>query len=266
MIDRTATSGLASCTAGHCRPLIGRRFVALSLLVHLLALALLPGLTGQSNPTFTPAPLTVRLSTPLLQTGVSTDAVRTRAAGNTEGSPATARPRQKPSDALSPARESIAIANDGGHSSVAPSIPPAMALTTPPAEPSPTGSVALASTPATALATTAPSAARERRGKPSTLWLAEYTEALSGQVGRVKQYPAVARLRGWQGTAVVAIRLAADGTIVDTRITQSTGHDILDRQALAMVRQAEPMPPLPEVDGEPLLVQLPIVFALAPRE
>lgn len=105
---------------------------------------------------------------------------------------------------------------------------------------------------------------QERRGKPSTLWLAGYTKTISGQIARLKHYPSIARLRGWEGTTVIAIKLAADGSVLQTRIEQSSGHDVLDLQALAMLRQAEPLPPFPERhEGDPLTVQLPIVFALA---
>jgi protein TonB len=139
--------------------------------------------------------------------------------------------------------------------------PPATAAVPPEAAPAAPAAAPAATTVAAVAATTE---VRERRGKPSTLWLANYTKTISGQVGRLKRYPSIARLRGWQGTAVISIQLAADGSVLQVRVEQSSGHDVLDSQALAMVRQAEPLPPYPEQhDGDPLTVRLPIVFALA---
>lgn len=140
--------------------------------------------------------------------------------------------------------------------------------------PIPTSAHEPAQRPETAIAASPPNVASpistERRGKPSTLWLAEYTQAMTAQVARVKAYPQIARLRGWEGTAVVTVHLSADGTILDARVAESSGHEILDRQAINMVRRADPMPPFPagsfERSGSTLEVRLPIVFALAARD
>jgi protein TonB len=127
--------------------------------------------------------------------------------------------------------------------------------------------VAVAPTPAEPVARVASApAAPERRGKPSTLWLAEYER----QVARVKSYPQIARIRGWEGTTVVMVQLAPDGTILDARVAESSGHEVLDRQAISMVRRAEPAPPWPAAgsggSNGPFEVRLPIVFALASRD
>jgi periplasmic protein TonB len=153
----------------------------------------------------------------------------------------------------------VAVADSGPLPAPGPSIPGSL-----PAAPTPVAAIAPVAL------TAAPPAPPERRGKPSTLWLAEYTQVMTNQVARVRTYPQIARLRGWEGTTVVTVQLAPDGSILDARVAQSSGHEVLDRQAISMVRRAEPMPPLPAASAGgsagPLEVRLPIVFALASRD
>lgn len=49
-------------------------------------------------------------------------------------------------------------------------------------------------------------------------------------------YPAIARRRGWQGTATLRIRCDAAGHVTDVHLLQSSGHDVLDRAAIEAVR------------------------------
>lgn len=98
--------------------------------------------------------------------------------------------------------------------------------------------------------------------------LAAYTRALSDAVAPHRQYPGIARIRGWQGTTLVEVHVGGAGKVVGTRISRSSGHEVLDRQAVAMIYRAEPLPVLPglgeaEVLGErQVLVRLPIQFSL----
>lgn len=233
--------------------LIGQRFIAASACVHLLAFAFFPG--PQSAADALP-PLQVQLRNTTPPTEVAE--VKTEAAPVHRAPPKQVAPQPTPAPTLltraeTPVEPLPAVAIPDNNRPPAPITPPASAAP-PEAAPSVPALAAVAAT----------TEVRERRGKPSTLWLANYTKTISGQVGRLKQYPSIARLRGWQGTTVISLLLAADGTILQVRVEQSSGHDVLDSQALAMVRQAEPLPPHPERhDGDPLTVRLPIVFALA---
>jgi len=49
-------------------------------------------------------------------------------------------------------------------------------------------------------------------------------------------YPPLARLRGYQGVAVLSVEVLADGRVGQVGISRSTGHEILDRTALEAVR------------------------------
>ncbi len=94
--------------------------------------------------------------------------------------------------------------------------------------------------------------------------LAAYGRELAGAVASHQRYPRVALMRQWQGTAVLQLELAADGRLLGVRVISSSGHDTLDRQALDMVREAVPLPSLPEaLAGRPLTVDVPVVFRIA---
>lgn len=99
---------------------------------------------------------------------------------------------------------------------------------------------------------------------PSDLHLLErYTRDLIARVNEHRQYPMLARVRGWQGTVIVDVRIGAVGEVVSLAIARSAGHEVLDQQAMQMIRDASPLPAPAHADAsQPLLVQLPITFSL----
>jgi protein TonB len=94
--------------------------------------------------------------------------------------------------------------------------------------------------------------------------LAAYGRNLAGAVAAHQRYPRLAQIRQWQGTALLQLVLATDGQLASVRVLSSSGHEILDRQAIDMVRAAVPLPPLPaSLAGRSLTVDVPVVFRLA---
>lgn len=93
--------------------------------------------------------------------------------------------------------------------------------------------------------------------------LDEYSRRLSDIVARHKQYPAIARLRGWQGTTELEVEVGPNGQILATKIARSSGHEALDRQALEMLQKTGQLPPLPAGNRDrPVVLRLPVVFTL----
>ena len=72
-----------------------------------------------------------------------------------------------------------------------------------------------------------------------------YLDAWRREVERVGQlnYPAEARAKKLAGTLRLRVTIAADGGLKDVRITQSSGHAVLDDAALRIVRLAAPYAP-----------------------
>ena len=72
------------------------------------------------------------------------------------------------------------------------------------------------------------------------------------------KYPSVARRMGWKGSVTVAFVILENGNTEAIRVTQSSGHDLLDQSVLKTVRALQPFP-RPPVRAELII---PIAFRL----
>lgn len=91
----------------------------------------------------------------------------------------------------------------------------------------------------------------------------KYGNTLWGAIGKHKQYPRIAQMRGWQGEAVVELQLDGNGKLKSKKIIQSSGYESLDKQALEMVEKASPFPAPPEaLSGNNFSIKVPIPFKL----
>ncbi|MBI5695474.1 MAG: energy transducer TonB [Nitrospirae bacterium] len=77
-------------------------------------------------------------------------------------------------------------------------------------------------------------------------------------VNRGFSYPPLARKMGWEGKVTVSFVVSRDGSVHDVRVVQSSGRDVLDRNAADTVSKASPFP-APPVEAE---VVLPVVYRL----
>jgi protein TonB len=90
-----------------------------------------------------------------------------------------------------------------------------------------------------------------------------YSQQISTQIKRYQRYPIIAQRRGWEGTAEVLLKIAPDGRVTEVALGKSTGRDVLDREAMEMVRRAFPLPQAPQqLRGRELSVTVPIIFRL----
>jgi protein TonB len=90
-----------------------------------------------------------------------------------------------------------------------------------------------------------------------------YGQSISQEIKRYQKYPLLAQRRGWEGTAEVLLRIAADGKVAGITLGKSSGRPVLDEEALNMVRRASPLPQAPpDLRGRELTVTVPIVFKL----
>lgn len=93
--------------------------------------------------------------------------------------------------------------------------------------------------------------------------LVTYGQLISMSIKGFQKYPPPAQRRGWEGTAEVLLQIAADGKVTGMTLGKSSGHAILDEEALDMVRRASPLPQAPpDLRGRALVVSVPIVFRL----
>lgn len=93
--------------------------------------------------------------------------------------------------------------------------------------------------------------------------LRQYRVSLASAARRFKRYPALARERGWEGAVEVAIRFVPALPAPDVTLVRSSGHDLLDEQAVQMMAQAARATTLPEgLRGRNLEIALPVKFSL----
>jgi protein TonB len=84
---------------------------------------------------------------------------------------------------------------------------------------------------------------------------------LVSHLERSKRYPSEARSRGEQGVAQLAFSVDRRGGVHDAHIVRSSGSELLDRETLAMVERAQPLPPPPpELPGTQIAIVVPIRY------
>ncbi len=110
--------------------------------------------------------------------------------------------------------------------------------------------------------------APETRAPPKTERVGQFTQAGSdaynalvfGHLQRFKRYPSLAR--GAQGTVVVRFVVNRTGAVIESAVTKSSGNDVLDREALEILRRASPFPPFPAAKPGPQDSYVaPVIFA-----
>ena len=70
-------------------------------------------------------------------------------------------------------------------------------------------------------------------------------------------------MRGWQGEAKVDLQIDAGGNVLASKIQESSGHEVLDQQALDMVKKAAPFPAPPDaLRGRTFNILVPVSFRL----
>lgn len=89
--------------------------------------------------------------------------------------------------------------------------------------------------------------------------LEAYRQSVSQEVMKHMSYPRVAVMRKWQGKTVVEMQLSADGAVTQLVVVESSGKEILDKAAVAMVRRSLPLPKPPQGVRT---VKVPVVFRL----
>ena len=91
-----------------------------------------------------------------------------------------------------------------------------------------------------------------------------YGLSVAGQIGRSsRDYPLRARRLRQEGTAEVVVKVGADGKVKDVTVSRSSGHRLLDEEAVERVRSVLPLPKAPpDLRGREFSIQVPISFKL----
>ena len=93
--------------------------------------------------------------------------------------------------------------------------------------------------------------------------LEQYRLALIVATRRYKRYPAIAMEKGWQGRVEVRMVIGANGMLASASIKTSSGHQILDDQALDMLKKGKTTVPIPgSLRGREFNIDVPVIFNL----
>ena len=78
-----------------------------------------------------------------------------------------------------------------------------------------------------------------------------------------KKYPRRAVRRGQQGTVLIYLVVDRDGRLKEHGLRESSGHGVLDREALKLIERAQPLPAAPDdLDESTLELTVPVRFVL----
>lgn len=98
---------------------------------------------------------------------------------------------------------------------------------------------------------------------PSQADIDGYSNSLWGAISKHKKYPKIAAMRGWEGEVIVELQLDGSGKLKSKKIAQSSGHEVLDKQALEMVEKALPFPIPPDaLRNSSFTITVPVPFKL----
>jgi protein TonB len=186
------------------------------------------------------------------------------------------RPQREPASAPRPAPATPAVAPAPAPAPAPQTAAPADALQAPQPEPAPpaASSAAVSPAPVTAPVATRPApvapaaipainAAGKSGNEADAGTLDQYRLALIVATRRYKLYPKIALEKGWQGRVEVHMVIAANGTIASASIKSGSGHDVLDNQALDMLKKGRSAVPIPDgLRGREFSIDVPVVFNL----
>ena len=95
-------------------------------------------------------------------------------------------------------------------------------------------------------------------GKPDFSWL---TDSLRNRVQQSQKYSTVARLNGLEGRVVLRITVKDNGELL-VAVAASSGHALLDQDAVEQVTHLSPLPLLQPLGRAQKILNLPIIYTL----
>jgi periplasmic protein TonB len=87
-------------------------------------------------------------------------------------------------------------------------------------------------------------------------------DALWNRVEQLKRYPHIARTNRWEGLVVLKAVISQDGQLLDLKVAESSGHSVLDQDAMDVMRRSCPLQ-LKHPLGKPQVeLRIPISYKL----
>lgn len=117
---------------------------------------------------------------------------------------------------------------------------------------------------AVAAATTTARQRGSTQGRPAAE--AAWQSRLLGHLEGFRRYPTRALRQRHEGVTYLRFSVDRHGRVGAVRLERGSGSDLLDAEALEVMRRAQPVPPPPpEIEGDPVEVVVPVQFRLRRR-
>ena len=235
-------------------PAVDRRFAALfglSLLLHGAIAAFFAWQRPATPPALPPIVASLRLIVPVSTPTVSPAPAAPAAALPPKAWQKAARTeRPAPRDVLTAGPANATRVVPAASSEAPPTAPAVVAVTKPAAEPPALAAAPVAVAPAVV-------------ARPAGEALDRYRQRLAALFASQHEYPRVAAMRGWEGEVRLRLQVARKGNLLGVVLDHSSGFEVLDRHALAMLEGYGSLPPLPEtLEVNEISVVVPISYKL----
>ena len=94
----------------------------------------------------------------------------------------------------------------------------------------------------------------------------DYFSLLIAWLNQHKDYPPGVKKKKQQGTVVLAFSIDRSGTVLTSRVQESSGYPLLDQAALDMLARANPLPAMPDsMPRQRLRLAVPIEYSLVTK-
>ncbi|MHB8535147.1 MAG: energy transducer TonB [Sulfuricaulis sp.] len=92
---------------------------------------------------------------------------------------------------------------------------------------------------------------------------AQIQSRLYTDLARYFDYPYVARLRGWEGTVLLALNVESDGRLEGIHVARSSGYAVLDDSALSALRKVRRLTETHDLlPGRKMAMRIPVIYRL----
>lgn len=96
-------------------------------------------------------------------------------------------------------------------------------------------------------------------GNPNAL--KAYTSKIRAKINRLKKYPPAAASQKISGVVTVNFTVNRQGAVISSKMVKSSGHAVLDQEAMALLKRCSPFPAMPkELPQNNLNLTVPINF------
>jgi len=86
--------------------------------------------------------------------------------------------------------------------------------------------------------------------------------AITAKIQETKRYPSLAQERRWEGKVVVRCTITAGGELKNLKVTESSGFEVLDADAVALLRKISPLTLNQPLGQQEVSLRIPISYVI----